>query len=98
MILVSTKCSRPNLAYNVLPFHAGTVDYKQEVDMRDLVEMKLMCTKPGTSGCEDDFAVRCSDLMRQNAKVYPEFKVKTKGTIENGASKQHTSSDTNIKI
>ena len=35
--------------------------------------------------------------MRQNAKVYPEFKVKTKGTIENGASKQHTSSDTNIK-
>ena len=52
MILVSTKCtgSRPNLAYNVLPFHTGTVDYKQEVDMRDLVEMKLMCTKPGTSG------------------------------------------------
>ena len=71
MILRSTKCSRPNLPCNVLPFHAGTVDYKQEVDMRDLDEMKLMCTKPSTSGCEDDFAVRCSDLMRQNAKVMP---------------------------
>ena len=71
MMLRSTKCSRPNLAYNVLPFHAGTVDYKQEVDMQDLDEMKLMCTKPSTSGCEDDFAVRYSDLMRRNAKVMP---------------------------
>ena len=39
--------------------------------MRDLDEMKLMCTKPSTSGCEDEFAVRCTDLMRQNAKVMP---------------------------
>ncbi len=105
-----------NLTYNVLTFHAGTVDYKQEVDMRDLDEMKLMCTKPSTSRCEDEFAVRCSDdatkwwsdayiatesdwfvrvVDRWLITFYPEFKVKTKGTIENDASKQHTTCDTN---
>ena len=65
-----------NLTYNVLTFHAGTVDYKQEVDMRDLDEMKLMCTKPSTTRCEDEFAVRCSDLMRQNDEVMPTSQLK----------------------
>ena len=47
------------------------MDYKKDANADDLAAIKLMCQQPLVSGCEEEFAIICRDLIRRHAKNMP---------------------------
>ncbi|XP_046585128.1 uncharacterized protein LOC124292120 [Haliotis rubra] len=61
---------KPDLLF-FLPSEYGTVDFKTEVDARDIHAIQSMCTIPRPSGCEEEFEDVCQNLLILNGKTEP---------------------------
>ena len=48
-----------------------TVDKKKNANADDLDAIKLMCQQPLASGCDEEFAIMCRNLVHQHAKTMP---------------------------
>ena len=47
------------------------MDYKKDANADDLDAIKLMCQHPLASGCDEEFAIMCRNLIHQHAKNMP---------------------------